>query len=119
MKTLLNVGVVLFLCTPLASAQTTRAVLAQYCVTCHNEKLRTAGLTLEKLNPARVSDNTEVWEKVVRKLRAGMMPPQGLPRPDAVTYETVTAALENELDRAAAGKPKLGNPGVHRLNRTE
>ena len=100
-------------------ASTPRALLDQYCVTCHNEKLKTAGLTLDKMDPARVSDNTEAWEKVVRKLRAGMMPPQGMPRPDAAGYETLTTALESELDRAATARPKLGTPGVHRLNRTE
>src|SRR5881396_455520 len=96
-----------------------RALLGQYCVTCHNEKLKTAGLTLDKLDPAHVSQDAEAWEKVVRKLRAGMMPPQGLPRPNAATYEALTVALENELDRAAAAHPKLATPGVHRLNRTE
>jgi Protein of unknown function (DUF1592)/Protein of unknown function (DUF1588)/Protein of unknown function (DUF1587)/Protein of unknown function (DUF1585)/Protein of unknown function (DUF1595)/Planctomycete cytochrome C len=96
-----------------------RAVLDKYCVTCHNEKLKTAGLTLDKMDPVRVADQTEAWEKVVRKLRAGMMPPQGMPRPDAFAYESLTLALESELDRAAAAKPKLATPGVHRLNRTE
>src|SRR5438552_6480600 len=74
---------------------------------------------LDKMDPAHVAQDAEVWEKVVRKLRAGMMPPQGMPRPTAATYEALTVALENELDRAAALKPKLVKPGVHRLNRTE
>src|SRR5215510_8875755 len=104
----------------LAFAQTSpRSVLDRYCVTCHNEKSKTAGLMLDKVDPAQVSGNVEVWEKVVRKLRAGMMPPQGLPRPDAATYDALTVALETELDRVAANKPKLSVPGVHRLNRTE
>ena len=102
-----------------APAAQARALLDQYCVTCHNEKLKTAGLTLDKLDPARVSQDAEAWEKVVRKLRAGMMPPQGMPRPNAAAYEALTVALEAELDRAAAAKPKLGAAGVHRLNRTE
>src|SRR6266568_7195993 len=101
------------------SAQSPRAVLDQYCVTCHNEKTKTAGLMLDKMDPARVSQNTEAWEKVVRKLRAGMMPPQGMPRPDPAVYEALTVALENNLDQAAASRPKLAPPGVHRLNRTE
>src|SRR6266699_349365 len=96
-----------------------RALLDQYCVTCHNEKLKTAGLTLDRMDPSHVAADLEAWEKVVRKLRAGMMPPQGMPRPNAAAYEALTAALETELDRAAAAKPKLGAPGVHRLNRTE
>src|SRR5712692_5864064 len=84
-----------------------RAVLDQYCVTCHNQKLKTAGLMLDQLDLAHAGDNAETWEKVVRKLRAGMMPPAGMPRPNAAVYETLTVALENELDRAAAAKPHL------------
>jgi cytochrome c551/c552 len=118
MKTLLLGGVVL-LFAGAGFAQTTRALLDQYCVTCHNERLKTAGLALDRLDPGRVADNSEAWEKVVRKLRAGMMPPQSMPRPAAAAYEALTAELESALDRAAAAKPKLGAPGVHRLNRTE
>src|SRR3954469_12621005 len=84
-----------------------RAILDQYCVTCHNQKLKTGGLTLDNLDPARPADHAETWEKVVRKLRAGMMPPLGAPRPAPAAYEALTTALENELDRAAAAKPKL------------
>jgi len=102
--------------TPLAAR---RAVLDKYCVTCHNQRLKTAGLQLDKMDLAHVRDQAEVWEKVVRKLRAGMMPPAGMPRPAAADYEALTVALENELDRAAAAKPKLAAPGVHRMNRTE
>jgi cytochrome c551/c552 len=96
-----------------------RAVLDQYCVTCHNQKLKTAGLMLDKLDLAQVGEHAEQWEKVVRKLRAGMMPPAGLPRPNAAAYEALTVALENELDRAAQANPHLPAPGVHRVNRTE
>jgi cytochrome c551/c552 len=96
-----------------------RAILDQYCVTCHNQKLKTAGLTLDKLDPAQAGESSEIWEKVVRKLRAGMMPPAGMPRPNAAAYEALTVSLENELDRAAAAKPHLVVPGVHRANRTE
>jgi len=93
--------------------------LDQYCVSCHNQRLNTGGLALDKLDPSHVEQNVEAWEKVVRKLRAGMMPPQGLPRPDARTYEALTVTLENDLDRAATLNPKLPPPSVHRLNRTE
>src|SRR5207245_2130714 len=95
------------------------ALIDQYCVTCHNEKTKTAGLMLEKMDPSHVAADAETWEKVVRKLRAGMMPPQGMPRPGPASYESLTVALENDLDLAAAAKPKLGAPGMHRLNRTE
>src|ERR1700732_1931596 len=95
-----------------------RALLDQYCAGCHNQKLKTAGLMLDQTDPAHVGESAEVWEKVVRKLRSGMMPPLGLPRPDATSYEALTVALENKLDRAAP-KPKTRTPGVHRMNRTE
>jgi cytochrome c551/c552 len=96
-----------------------RALLDRYCVTCHNQKLKTGGLALDKLDLARAGENAETWEKVVRKLRAGMMPPQGLPRPNAADYEALAASIENALDRAAAPNPHLAAPGVHRMNRTE
>ncbi len=96
-----------------------RAVIEQYCVVCHNQKLKTAGLFLDKLVVAPVGDHAEQWEKVVRKLRAGMMPPSGMPRPNPATYEALTEALENDLDRAAAAHPHLPAPSVHRVNRTE
>ncbi len=96
-----------------------RKLLDQYCITCHNQKLKTAGFLLDQLDVAHVGDQPEAWEKVVRKLRAGMMPPQGLPRPSAADYEALTVSLENQLDRAAIGRPKLVAPSAHRLNRTE
>src|SRR6266436_2750257 len=82
-----------------------RAVLDRYCVTCHNEKLRTAGLTLDRMDIEHVSDGTELWERVVRKLRSGAMPPPGLPRPDHATSAGLTSWLETALDRSAAAKP--------------
>jgi hypothetical protein len=97
-----------------------RAVLETYCVTCHNERLRTAGLALDRLDITNPGANAEVWENVIAKLRAGSMPPAGRPRPDAATYRAVASALENDIDRAWAASP---NPGrinaVHRLNRAE
>jgi cytochrome c551/c552 len=104
---------------PDLSATSSRALLDQYCVTCHNQKLKTAGLTLDTMDPTHVNQNAEAWEKVVRKLRAGMMPPQGSPRPNPAAYEALTVSLESELDKVAATKPKLTAPGAHRLNRTE
>jgi hypothetical protein len=101
------------------SVSSQRAVLDQYCVTCHNQKLKTGGLMLDKLDLARIADNAETWENVVRKLRAGMMPPLGLPRPNPAAFEALTVTLESELDRAAAAKPHLPAPGVHRANRSE
>jgi mono/diheme cytochrome c family protein len=99
------------------SATSARALLDQYCVTCHNQRLKTAGLLLDQLDPARIGENAEVWEKVVRKLRAGMMPPAGMRRPDAPVLESMITFMEKELDRNAV--PNLTPPGLHRLNRTE
>ncbi len=97
-----------------------RAVLDTYCVTCHNDKLKTAGLALDKEDVGKPSANPEVWEKVIGKLRAGSMPPPGRPRPDTATYRTMALWLENEIDRAWAANPNPGRIGaVHRLNRTE
>jgi hypothetical protein len=94
-----------------------RALLNQYCVTCHNQKLKTANLELDKLDTAHVADQADKWELVVRKLRAGMMPPSGLPRPSWTTYESMVTWLEGELDKSAS--THLPPPGLHRMNRTE
>src|SRR6185295_9736717 len=94
-------------------------VLKQYCVTCHNERLKTAGLLLDKANLVDVPADAETWEKVVRKLRAGTMPPQGLPRPDRATYDALLSWLQTSLDAAAATHPAPGRPLLHRLNRAE
>ena len=94
-----------------------RAMLDRYCATCHNARLRTAGLLLDELDLARLGDDAEVGEAVVRKLRAGLMPPTGMPRPDRADLESLIRWMETELDRAAV--PHLPAPGLHRLNRTE
>src|SRR5258706_11339097 len=83
----------------MASAVTVRSVVDKYCVTCHNEKLKTGGLTLDTLDLAAVGAHPEIGEKLVRKLRSGMMPPLGRPRPDQKTYDEVRSWLEGELDR--------------------
>ena len=103
-----------------AAAAQPRAVLDQYCVSCHNEKRKTAGLTLEQMDVANVGAGAEVWEKVIRKLRTGAMPPSGAPRPDPATSDRVASYLETALDRAAAARPNPGRPEtLHRLNRYE
>ena len=110
---------------PPASAATAavspeRALLDRYCVTCHNERLRTANLTLDAMDVTNVAADAEVWEKVVRKLRAGAMPPRPRPRPDPATYDRFAAWLETELDRAAAADPNPGRTeAFDRLNRAE
>src|SRR6266478_1557282 len=102
---------------PAPDAAAQRALVDQYCVTCHNARLKTANLLLDQLDLSHLGDHAEIGEKVVRKLRAGMMPPTGMPQPDAAVREALIAWMENELDRSAA--THLPPPGLHRLNRTE
>ncbi|HVQ14483.1 MAG TPA: DUF1587 domain-containing protein, partial [Vicinamibacterales bacterium] len=99
---------------------TPRALVDQYCITCHNQRLRTAGLALDTLDAAHPGADAEVWERVIGKLRAQSMPPPGRPRPDAATYRAAATTIEREIDRAWAEHPRPGRIGaVHRLNRTE
>jgi mono/diheme cytochrome c family protein len=104
---------------PAVTATQYRALLDQYCVTCHNERTKTAGLMLDKMDLQRVSDNAETWEKVIRKLRGGMMPPTGRPRPNGDDTFKFVSWLENTLDTAGTAKPNPGRASIHRLNRTE
>lgn len=94
-------------------------VVNKYCVGCHNEKLKTGGLVLEKLDFSNVPSNARVWEKVIRKVGTGSMPPLGMPRPDQATLTAFSGYLETSLDRAAAAKVNPGRTLIHRLNRTE
>ena len=104
---------------PPISPEKSRALLDQYCVTCHNDRLKTANLSLQGLDLATIPDHAELWEKVIRKLRAGVMPPPDLPRPPLAEYEGLRDWLEAEVDRAAATKLHPGSVVLHRLNRTE
>ncbi len=110
----------------LANGQTTstqRAFVDKYCVTCHSQRAKTAGLnsarllTIDSLDLSHASVNPEAAETIVRKLRSGMMPPSGAPRPDAATLESFIASLEADLDKNAVAH--LPPPGLHRLNRNE
>jgi len=97
-----------------------RALVDKYCIGCHNERLKVGGLALNNIATQSIGQNTAVWEKVVRKLRARYMPPVGLPRPDESTYDRVVSSLEGSLDRLAAAKPDPGRTDTfRRLNRTE
>jgi mono/diheme cytochrome c family protein len=96
-----------------------KSALGRYCVTCHNGKLKTAGVELDALLAAPVEKNAETWEKVARKLRTQEMPPPGVPRPDQATYLRTNTLLEEALDSASAAAPKPGRVAVHRLNRVE
>jgi hypothetical protein len=104
---------------PLLLQAQDRAFLNQYCTTCHNEKTKTAGLMLDKLDVDHPGESAATWEKVVRKLRAGMMPPSGVRRPERGSIDAFTSSVEAKLDRAAAARPNPGTTALHRLNRTE
>jgi mono/diheme cytochrome c family protein len=94
-------------------------VLARYCVTCHNDRTKTGGLTLAGADPDHPEVDAETWEKVVRKLRAGLMPPSGAPRPPRDALEAFRRGIETSIDRAALERPNPGTTSLHRLNRTE
>src|SRR5215472_7118571 len=102
-----------------AGSSADAAVLKKYCITCHSDARRTGGLSLEHADLADVPKGAETWEKVIRKLRVGMMPPPGMPKPPREQLDTVTAHLETALDRAAVETPHPGRTAMHRLNRAE
>ncbi|HVZ22325.1 MAG TPA: DUF1592 domain-containing protein [Vicinamibacterales bacterium] len=102
-----------------AQAAKERALVDQYCVPCHNDRARTDNLTLQNLDMTTAGDHPEIWERVVRKLRAGAMPPPGMNRPPSADYDALRDWLENEIDRRAAGRVNPGTVVMHRLNRTE
>ena len=104
---------------PPAAAVSPNEVLGKYCVSCHNSRLKTAGLNLETLDVEHVAGNEEAWEKVATKLRTHEMPPPGRPRPEAAAYSAASAAIESRLDVAAEANPNPGRVAVHRLNRAE
>jgi hypothetical protein len=100
-------------------ADPNRELVTKYCSACHNDKLKTGNLSLDKLDPSAADHNPQAWEKVIRKVRAGMMPPSGMPRPERKDLDAFALRLETSIDRAAAEHPNPGKPGLHRLNRTE
>ncbi len=116
---LLHVSVAILATGILAWGQTPAETLTRYCGTCHSGAVKTAGVVIDP-SAGFTGSNAEIWERAVRQLRAKTMPPVGMPRPDAATYDTVASYLETELDRASAAKPNPGDlPNLHRLTRTE
>jgi len=95
------------------------AVINTYCITCHSDKARTGGLSLEHADLTDISKRAETWEKVIRKVRVGLMPPVGMPRPDKPSLDGFAGFLETSLDHAATAKPNPGRLAMHRLNRAE
>jgi mono/diheme cytochrome c family protein len=104
---------------PASALAAHRAMLDHYCVTCHNQKAKTANIMFDTLDLGHVGKNADVWEKAVRKLRGGMMPPLGMPRPDQATIASFVNFLETSLDQAALVSPNPGTVSLHRLNRAE
>ncbi len=96
-----------------------QALIDRYCVTCHNQRLKTANLALDTLALAHPEQDAVVWERAIRKLRAGMMPPPGAPRPAVADAQALAAYLETTLDKAGAANPNPGSVRIHRLNRAE
>ena len=96
-----------------------RAFINQYCAYCHNDQLKRGNMTLTALDLEHIQKTAELGEKAARKVRVGLMPPPGMPRPNAATVKAFAASLETSLDQAAAANPNPGRPALHRLNRTE
>src|SRR5580704_4010048 len=96
-----------------------QALVNRYCLGCHNDKLKSGGFSWTKIDPAHPDRNAQEAEKVIRKLRVGLMPPPGAPRPEAPTIRAFAASLEAGIDQVAAVHPDPGGPALHRLNRTE
>ena len=96
-----------------------RATVDKYCVNCHSERLKSGGLALDNMNYSDVATSAGVWEKAIKKVRVGMMPPQGSPQPDAATRGALVSWLTTSLDRATEARPNPGRPVLHRLNRAE
>src|SRR5438874_8980108 len=94
-----------------------RALIDRYCTNCHNADDKVAGLALDTMSLDRIPEGAETWEKVVKKLRGGMMPPLGQPRPDQESVDSLISLLETSLDRAGLTKPNPGRSSIHRLNR--
>src|SRR5690349_3198561 len=106
---------------PLFAAQAAldNSLPAQYCVGCHNQRAKTAGLMLDSMDYSNISKDAATWEKVARKIKTGMMPPSGARRPDRAALDAFASEIEKRLDSAAALHPNPGTPALHRLNRTE
>src|SRR4051812_42820958 len=100
------------------SIESQRALVNQYCVGCHNDKLKSGGFSWTDLDLAHPDKNAERAEKVIRKLHAGMMPPAGARRPEESSLKALAAGIETRLDQIAARQPHIGAPELHRVNRT-
>jgi hypothetical protein len=111
--------VALLLSAAAADAQPNQALINRYCVPCHNQRLKTAKLELDKLDVTHPENDALSWERAIRKLRGGMMPPPGAPRPPVADAQALAAYLETALDKVAVANPNPGSVRIHRLNRAE
>jgi hypothetical protein len=103
----------------LSSTSPHGSLINQYCVTCHNQRARTGGLALDTMSLSNIPAGAETWEKVIRKIRGGQMPPAGMPRPSQTSLDGLVAHLETSIDKVALAAPVLRHSVIHRLNRTE
>jgi len=101
------------------TAESQQILVNRYCVGCHNDKGKSGGFSFTEIDLAHPDRNAEQVEKVIRKLRTGMMPPSGRPRPDFETTQNFAETLEKEIDEIGLAHPNPGRPSLHRLNRTE
>jgi Protein of unknown function (DUF1592)/Protein of unknown function (DUF1588)/Protein of unknown function (DUF1585)/Protein of unknown function (DUF1587)/Protein of unknown function (DUF1595)/Cytochrome C oxidase, cbb3-type, subunit III len=115
----LSIVCLLWFMSPSFAQSTQQQLVTKYCVGCHNDRAKTGGLSLEKLDADHPETNPETWEKAIRKLRAGLMPPSGAQRPDRATLENFRGTLETAIDTAALQHKNPGVTALHRLNRTE
>ena len=105
--------------TPPAETPRHWPVLEKYCVDCHNTQDWAGGIAFDTLTPASIGSDADTWEKAVRKLRTGMMPPPGKPRPERATLDRFASELATRLDQSASAHPVPGTKSLHRLNRAE
>jgi hypothetical protein len=101
------------------AANPNQALIDRYCVTCHNQRLKTAKLAIDTLDLTHPEKDALAWERAIRKLRGGMMPPPGAARPAAADVQALAGYLETTLDKAGAANPNPGSVRIHRLNRAE
>jgi mono/diheme cytochrome c family protein len=104
---------------PTAAGTSEKALIDRYCATCHNPRTRAGNLSFDTLDVAAAGREPQTWEKVVRKVRTGMMPPSNAPRPDRAALDSFAASIETMIDTAARIAPNPGAPALHRLNRAE
>ena len=102
-----------------SALESQQAMVGEYCATCHNDAMLEGGFSFSELDIAHPEQNASQAERLIRKVRSGMMPPVGLPRPDAATLKAFASAIEGRIDAAAAAEPHVSAPELHRVNRTE